>query len=639
MNKKELTITMLEGYSGIRLKNNKPLTFKPGINLLVGRNGSGKSNLIYLVNCLGNEKFDLRSKIESSYFTELANSALIEKGDTPFERFGSHKMVQHVFRGNSGEVFLELSDKVDKDFILTNLIQPGGKFGELVVTYKSGPIFKVKHVHNNNTNLKLDFGGSLNTNVLSRNTHDRDSIGNAIDDQIGVFHQFVYKKLEEFFTSSEFDQHIKELEKLINNKLISFLGNTNKRIELKTVSTRYLHVQPILKDGNNEILPESISTGESVLLNLVFNLSTLMLDDYDLVAFDEPEQHMHDDMIRIFFDEITQISKIHPDLIILVASHSTALIEYISSLGKGHVNLITFNNSREVKNSDDDIDFINALNRNGVWFSPLMLSKGQNIFIENQGNTGFEHRDFLLSFFTKDIKPNIIPIGTSGNVDQNDSFISVFDDILKTSNSKSIGIQDGDIWIKSHLTSYLKGDRSLTDLMELLQTQQGQYIKGNRDNRDNQYYFNFWEIENLYLMDELLPFWSKDEVPIDAKTYESILRKSTDLIAKQFIGMHLKKIAHLKLEYKEPERMLKDLKSRLQKAEAEIRDLNQLTSRTNDLIDSLITNKLWNWLPGKELKRHLENEGYLFDSSKIDFNGLSISNQLTSVLYHKRPDQ
>ena len=546
-------------------------------------------------------------------------------------------MVQHVFRGNSGEVFLELSDKVDKDFILTNLIQPGGKFGELVLTYKSGPIFKVKHVHNNNTNLKLDFGGSLSTNVLSRNTHDRNSIGNAIDDQIGVFHQFVHKKLEEFFTSSEFDQHIKELEKLINNKLISFLGNTNKRIELKTVSTPYLHVQPILKDGNNEILPESISTGESVLLNLVFNLSTLMLDDFDLVAFDEPELHMHDDMIRIFFDEITQISKIHPDLIILVASHSTALIEYISSLGKGHVNLITFNNSREVKNSDDDIDFINALNRNGVWFSPLMLSKGKNIFIENQGKQGFEHRNFLLNFFVgAEVKPNIIPIGNSGNVNQNDSFLDVFEDILRTSDSKSIGIQDGDIWIKPHLTSYLGGDKSLADLMELLQSQKSQYIKGNRD---NQFYFNFWEIENLYLMKELLPFWTKNSVPLSTETYKKILLLATDLIATQYFGTFLKKITRIRVENRNPDRMLENIRTQMSKVNQEISNLDQLKLRIKDLIKSLIENELWNWLPGKELKRHLENQGYLFDSSKIDFKGLNISNQLASVLYYTRPDQ
>lgn len=639
MEKKELIISKLEGYSGIRLLNNQPLTFKPGINLLVGRNGSGKSNLIHLINSLGNEKFDLKSKIESSYFSELAKIALRKKGGSVLKKFATPELIRYQFKGKSGSILLGLNEKVQEDFILNNLIQPGGKFHELITVSKTGEGFTVQRVNNTNSNLKFDIDGSFNSHPISKSASNSNSISSTVEDQIESINHFFNNKLTELLLSSDFGLKIKELEQQINKKLCLFLDNTGKRIELNIVSTPYPHMKSCFMDGSNEILPEYTSTGETVLLNLIYTLASVEFSHFDVLVFDEPEQHMHDDMIRIFFDEITQISKIHPDLIILVASHSTALIEYISSLGKGHVNLITFNNSREVKNSDDDIDFINALNRNGVWFSPLMLSKGQNIFIENQGNTGFEHRDFLLSFFTKDIKPNIIPIGTSGNVDQNDSFISVFDDILKTSNSKSIGIQDGDIWIKSHLTSYLKGDRSLTDLMELLQSQQGQYIKGNRDNRDNQYYFNFWEIENLYLMDELLPFWSKDEVPIDAKTYESILRKSTDLIAKQFIGMHLKKIAHLKLEYKEPERMLKDLKSRLQKAEAEIRDLNQLTSRTNDLIDSLITNKLWNWLPGKELKRHLENEGYLFDSSKIDFNGLSISNQLTSVLYHKRPDQ
>ena len=38
MVKNELIISKLEGFSGIWLKDNKPLAFKPGINWLVERN-------------------------------------------------------------------------------------------------------------------------------------------------------------------------------------------------------------------------------------------------------------------------------------------------------------------------------------------------------------------------------------------------------------------------------------------------------------------------------------------------------------------------------------------------------------------------------------------------------------------------
>ncbi len=44
-----LKITHLEGYAGLRLKDEKNLEIKKGINLLVGRNGSGKSALTNLV--------------------------------------------------------------------------------------------------------------------------------------------------------------------------------------------------------------------------------------------------------------------------------------------------------------------------------------------------------------------------------------------------------------------------------------------------------------------------------------------------------------------------------------------------------------------------------------------------------------
>jgi recombinational DNA repair ATPase RecF len=49
MNNQNLIFTKLEGYSGIRLKDNMPLEFRPGINLLVGRNGCGKTNLLRLI--------------------------------------------------------------------------------------------------------------------------------------------------------------------------------------------------------------------------------------------------------------------------------------------------------------------------------------------------------------------------------------------------------------------------------------------------------------------------------------------------------------------------------------------------------------------------------------------------------------
>lgn len=630
MDNKELIITKLEGYSRIRLLNNQPLTFKPGINLLVGRNGSGKSNLIHLINSFGNERVDLKSKIESSYFCQLAEEALKMGEGNPITKFGIHEIVNYRFRGDTGNISLSLNERVEKDYILRNIIQPGGRFHELIITSKSGPTFKVQYFNNRNSHLKLDIDSSFNSSPISKSSHDPNALSSTIEKQIGIFNEFFNNKLTEFLLSTEFGQQIKNLETLINDKLLSFLDNTNKRIELSIVSTPYPHVQSVLMDEPNEILPEYISAGESVLLNLVFTLSSIVFADFDVIAFDEPEQHMHDDMIRIFFNEINQISKNHPELIIVVASHSTALIEYISSLGKAQVNLIIFNNAGEVKNSDGDIDFINALTRNGVWFSPLMLSKKQNIFIENQDKEGFDHRDFFLKFFNKaKVKPNIIPIGNSGNVNQNDSFLSVFEDIMKTTNSRSIGIQDGDIWIKKYLTEYLNEVSSLDGFMKLIRSQEGQYIPGGKE---NQFHFNFWEIENLYLMDELLPYWFKNGTALNSSVYNSILLQATTLIAKQYISTFLKKVTHIRVENQNPEIMLDKIRSRLKEIESEIGDLNGLKSRTSNLIDCLIENRLWHWLPGKELKKHLENLGYTFDHQQIQFEELNISEQLTSVI-------
>jgi recombinational DNA repair ATPase RecF len=79
MQDEDLVITKLEGYSGIRLKNNKPLVFKPGINLLVGKNGCGKTNLLRLIQLLATNKGELKGRIESSYFIRHSRAILKKK--------------------------------------------------------------------------------------------------------------------------------------------------------------------------------------------------------------------------------------------------------------------------------------------------------------------------------------------------------------------------------------------------------------------------------------------------------------------------------------------------------------------------------------------------------------------------------
>jgi recombinational DNA repair ATPase RecF len=73
-----IKITHLEGYAGLRLKDGKSLEVKKGINLLVGRNGSGKSNLAELIHFIFNDEGAKNGKhlFETKYLEGIAKKAI-----------------------------------------------------------------------------------------------------------------------------------------------------------------------------------------------------------------------------------------------------------------------------------------------------------------------------------------------------------------------------------------------------------------------------------------------------------------------------------------------------------------------------------------------------------------------------------
>ena len=89
-------------------------------------------------------------------------------------------------------------------------------------------------------------------------------------------------------------------------------------------------------------------------------------------------------------------------------------------------------------------------------------------FFENKFQKEDIQRSLFSKFFPTENTPNIIPIGTAGNVQDSDSFSGLFQEILKISKIRSVGVQDGDIWLKSKLADYLSGKANLTEIIKAL---------------------------------------------------------------------------------------------------------------------------------------------------------------------------
>lgn len=470
------------------------------------------------------------------------------------------------------------------------------------------------------------------TNINLLSAHGDEKTKPMLEEPVGLVNRYVRQKIRLILGSDEFLRELKKLEDSMNTKLATFLGQTDKRLEI-SFDNENLHEALTLYDRNDVITPEQISDGERVLLNLVYSFSNAKLESYDIIGFDEPDLYMHDDMVQVLVKELDNLVKDLPKSILIVATHSAGFIERLAKLGEGKVNLILFDEKKQVYNSKNDLDFINALNRNGVWFSPLMLSKKPNIFIENQGRQGKEYRDFYLKFFEDTHRPNVIPIGSGASVEQSDSFADVLKELVKASDINSIGLRDGDHWIRQALCNYLGGNIKLETLLELIDGQPYFYItEKSKRKKAVTYYFNCWEMENLFFMEDLLRCWRQNNKFLTKRTFIRYLRSKKELLSKQFLEVYYKTLYPRPSKAHTLEMKAKTLRKAAEDAKELLNVEKDITTKADRLVSSLITKNLIHWLPGKEIKLELSRDGYVFDDSQVNYSSLQIVDKVREVL-------
>jgi hypothetical protein len=475
--------------------------------------------------------------------------------------------------------------------------------------------------------------GYLNNSGVLSGDHNN-VVQKAMQEPIQALAQFIRNRLKEFYESNEFVNKISEFEQHVNNKFQAFLGTSSKRAKISyNEVSQSGRISLSLTDNGNFIKSENISTGEAILYNLVFALTAVKQDGCEILSLDEPDVHMHDDMIQVLVNELYELSTALPNCIINVASHSTALIEKLSALGKERVNIITFDNDRHVSNSDDDIELINALQRNGVHFSALMLSRRKNIFIENQFEKGQSDKEFFQKFFSPDNRPNIVPIGNSGNVQDSSTFAGAFEEILKIRGLDCVGIQDGDMWIKNELIKYLLGDLKLDRFINNIKKQKGFYIAHPGAN-SNAFYFNCWEIENLYLMDELLSCWkTKNGTKLTKSIYTEMLSNNRAILINEYLGTFFKWATRIKIDKKYSLDSLRTfLQKRFKEMDNSLGEGSDLESSVNKLAESVLNEDLLHWVPGKESKKFLHGQGYKFDFAEFNFEQSRIAGEIRKIL-------
>lgn len=630
-----LIISKLEGFSGLKLRDETTLEIKQGINLLVGRNGSGKTNLLSLIHKIYNNKQELSpNTLESSLLRKIANNIKTIKRDSQGENirkgdFGKIAFCNFSLNEVKGKLIIELLKDMRIDHFERSIRMIGMESNDFIINNASSDRHEVLPIYPSTSHREIGIRVFKSYNPLSAKGQENDR--QLVNETVENFNHYFYEIFREFIESEGFTKKIKDLEINLNKKYRSFLGQTRKSIEINFDDDLFNGDALVLKDGENFYSFNRLSDGERVLLNLIFSLTTARDKKPELITFDEPEIYMHDDMIKQLVKELEDLVSDLPECKFIVSTHSSALIEEIANLGKKKVSLIIIDDKKQVYNSDNEIDYINILVKNGVWFSPLMLSKKPNIFIENQGSKGIEYKDFFLKFFDIDCKPNIIPIGSSDRVATHESFSAVLNDIVGVSeDTKTVGVMDGDIWIKKYLIKYFEGEKELDDLINLLAGYGDFYIPDKR--KSNLFYFNCWEIENLYLIDDLLPFWNNGHQILNEELYKKLLYSQKSEIIKQYVKTYLKSV--LRIRYYDGGDMNEysiKVQELTNKVEALKVTIESLQVKADKLLNGLIENELLNWVPGKEVRKKLLKE-YSLQIDRIDFDSLKMTKAVREIL-------
>lgn len=640
-----LEINSLEGYSGLRLRDNKPLQIKNGINLIVGKNGSGKSNFALLVRYILTKDGSLTGKalLESQYLKQIEKDTIdnyeLRKSKLPKEQQnndviygeqdfrtkviceykvdGVNGRVDFNYKGNARiDAFRSLISDLKINTNEFNLIPAGGAPAVTSVEIKP-EIYINEETINIGTNFTL-FAPSGNQNPIVRSIAED-------------FNNYFQNELEDFrLNNDKLKAKLKQLEASVLKDYNTFFESVDKKIEITLDPKLYNLRALVLRDKENIISFDRLSDGEKNLFNLIIKLSTSRGTKPGLLIFDEPEIFMHDDMIKTLVIELDKLATDLPDSIILISSHSSAMIEMIAELGAKKANLVVINN-KQIYNSDKDLDFIAALSQNGVGFSPLYISKRPNLFIENNSKTGDKLKEFFLRFFDDKNKPNIIPIGSSGEVKQFSRFQKVLQDLLKTQiEEKTIGIMDGDIWIVKKLDKVFEGHQNIDTLLDEIEAYDC-YI--NPMEKSNIRYLNFWEIENLYLTQELLGFWKSKQKKesLNEKSYSYFLRERKEVIIKSWLKTYERSLFKPIYFDETLKQYYSDLESTKKILIGYNDRKNAVDKGFDSLFEKLLERKMFNWFPGKEIKNQLISE-YDFDDANIDFENLNLSKSIRSII-------
>jgi energy-coupling factor transporter ATP-binding protein EcfA2 len=502
--------------------------FKPGVNLIIGKNGSGKTlTLRMLDNASKGQSIGLNQneivQIEGDELVKL--TLLLENNDVhtiTFNKGGGWQNI-HVLQNKIRFITSDRSVRGD--------LRTPNPFRQISDFFTPEPGTEI--------NISDEFNKAIIFELLQR-----------------------IKKLKESIPDLT-----KEIENDYRMGMIDF--EKDIRVDFDRDSPVYF-----VDYKGREVQILNLSAGEKEYLYFYSFLRRIRDEENKIILIDEPELHLHGNQIRKLCELIEKISQKNQ---IIIATHSGDILYYflrsanIVLLNKGIISNVSVN--EDLKKTVEEI----GLPIDPSFFTAHWICAENNPDLPIKGENAPTTLEILGWMFGNDISKRFWAFG--GNKIKTEAVLEIFQSAVISSSQIQLSvILDGDKLVNSPE----EFPPNITD-------KTGNGI----------YYFPFWELENIFLCPYLLNSVitrqkTKEGFDLIWEKIEQNKEKLLNSISKTIMRNYIRKFWKDKYFRNNPKEDLKKWKEKISKIK-----FNQ--SIIDNKFKTILKNKNWKWVPGKEV--------------------------------------
>lgn len=536
----------------------KELVLKPGINLILGKNGSGKTSFLKM--------------LQDASIAQTQNLNGLDPSNTE----------------GTNLVTITMNDAVND---ITMINQKNGNNGIWTTNTLAG---KVRYI----TSQRSITSGNNAKNPLVYNLGDI-SISNP-DQTIDVAEEFNKAIIKELFDKvSELSQstgYLNTLENSYQNELVDF----EKTLKIDPARENAVY---FVDYKDREIGVNDLSSGEKEYLYFYAFLRRIKSDEGNIILIDEPELHLHSSQIRKLCELISGLALKNQ---IVIATHSGEVLQHFIS--RANIVLLSKGVVDHISNPDM---MRKVLEETGLPIDPSVFT-AHWICAENEPSTtlpggGATTPEVLEWIFGKNLKKRYWSFGSNRAVAQ------AYGRGISTTDTMGITID---------VTAILDGDKLIKAPSDY-----GSVVIPEPTN--DIAYFPFWELENIFLTEEILnsvipkknnkngseQFWELME-----KNKASLLQTVKKTVAKNSLREYS---LDRYINDSDPTTDIETWKQAVQNSTLDLTNIDVI-------FNEVINQKKWQWLPGKEAMGFLVSN--LTDEFWINLRNLQQKNELITVL-------